>query len=129
LQGSLAARTSRQGIGQRAADPLQDRGPQQQPPDRIALPLQHLGEQVLRHGPLAAGELFREPARIGVPGQRQRRQPQPGRPPLGPLVQQRQRWFGQLHPGRPHQLPRLIDGEPQIGLADLGQLPFQPQPV
>jgi hypothetical protein len=44
-------------------------------------------------------------------------------------VQQRQRWFGQLHPGRPHQLPRLIDGEPQIGLADLGQLPVQPQPV
>jgi hypothetical protein len=64
-----------------------------------------------------------------VPGQRQRRQPQPGRPPLGPLMQHRQHWFGQLCPSRAHQVPRLIDGEPQVGLADLGQLAFQPQPV
>jgi hypothetical protein len=32
LQGPLAARAPRQGIGQRAADPLQDRGPQRRSP-------------------------------------------------------------------------------------------------
>jgi hypothetical protein len=35
----------------------------------------------------------------------------------------------QLHPGRAHQLVRLTDSEPQVGLADLGQLPLQAQPV
>ena len=69
----------------------------------------------------------RQPLRIGVPGQRQRRQPQPRRPPLGPLHQQRQ--LGQVHPGGGQQLPRLGHGEPQIRLADLGQLALQPQPV
>ena len=44
-------------------------------------------------------------------------------------MQRRQRRPGQFHPGRLQQRPRLIDGEPQIGGADLGQLPLQPQPV
>ena len=94
-----------------------------------ALPVQHLGQQVLGHRPLGAGELGREPVRIRVPGQRQRRQPQPRRPPLGPVHQQRQRRVGQPHPGRRQQLPRLGQAEPQIIGADLGQLPLQPQPV
>ncbi len=64
-----------------------------------------------------------------MPGQRQCGQPQPGRPALGPLVQQRQRRLGQLHPGSAQQFPRLIRGEPQIGRAELGQLPLQAQPV
>ncbi len=63
----------------------------------------------------------------GVPGQPQRGQPQPRRPPLGPLHQQRH--LRQVHPGRGEQLPRLGHGEPQIRLADLGQAAFQPQPV
>jgi hypothetical protein len=44
-------------------------------------------------------------------------------------VQQRQRSLAQLHPGRAEQRPRLIEGEPQVGRADLRQLTFQPQPV
>ena len=129
LQDPLPARTPRQRIGQLAADPLQYRGPQQQPPHLLALPLQHLGQQVLRHRPLAAGELVREPLRVRVPGQRQDRQPQPRRPPLGPLMQQRQRRLRQLHPGPLEQCPRLTQREPQIVRPDLGQLTLQPQPV
>ena len=129
LQDPIPARTPRQRVGQLAADPLHQTGPQQQPPHLFALPLQHLGQQVLRHRPLAAGELGREPLRVRVPGQRQRRQPQPGRPPLGPLVQHPQRRPGQLHPRRRQQLPRLGQAEPQVGRAELGQLPLQPQPV
>ena len=64
-----------------------------------------------------------------MPGQRQHRQPQPGRPPLGPLIQQHQGRLGQLHPGLLEQRPRLTQGEPQILRPELGQLPLQPQPV
>ena len=64
-----------------------------------------------------------------MPGQRQRRQPQPGRPPLGPLMQHHHRRIGQLHPGPGKQLPRLGHAEPQIPGPDLGQLTLQPQPV
>ena len=64
-----------------------------------------------------------------MPGQRQRRQPQPGRPALGPLVQQRQCRFRQHHPGRLEQRSRLLQGKPEIRAADFGQLALQPQPV
>ena len=129
LQHPLPARASGQGIGQRAGHPLQHAGPQQQPPHVFRLPVQHLIQQVLRHRPLTAGKLRREPARIRMPGQRQRRQPQPGRPPLGPLMQHHHRRIGQLHPGPGKQLPRLGHAEPQIPGPDLGQLTLQPQPV
>ena len=64
-----------------------------------------------------------------MPGQRQRRQPQPRRPALGPSVQLAQRLLRQLHPGSAEQRPRLGQTEPQIGRTDLGQLSRQPQPV
>ncbi len=129
LQDPLSARTPGQQVGQLAVHPVEHRGPQQQPAARLALAVEHLGHQVLRHRPLAAGELGREPVRIRVPGQRQRRQPQPRRPALRPLVQRPGRRIGQRYPGRLEQGPRLLRGEAQVGRADLGQLPFQPQPV
>ena len=64
-----------------------------------------------------------------MPGQRQCRQSQPGRPPLGPLVQQRQRRLSQLYLGSPQQLARLLKREPQVFRAQLGQLTLQPEPV
>jgi hypothetical protein len=129
LQHPLPARPSGQQVGQLAVDPVQHAGAQQQPPHLLGLPVQHLGQQVLRHRPLGAGELRREPLRIRMPGQRQRRQPQPGRPPLRPVHQQPQRRVGQPYSRRRRQLSRLGHGEPQIIGADLGQLPLQPQPV
>ena len=125
----LPAAASGQQVGELAVDPLQHAGAQQQPPHRLGLPVQHLGQQVLGHRPLGAGELGREPRWIRVPGQRQRRQPQPCRPALRPLLQHHHRRLGQLQPGRVEQLPCLSHREPQIGLADLGQLALQPQPV
>ena len=129
LQDPLPARALGQQVGQFAVHPLQHRGPQQQPPDRLGLPLQHLGQQVLRDRALAAGELGREPVRIRVPGQRQRRQPQPRRPALGPVIQPGQRRIGERYPRRREQRPRLLQGEAQVGRADLGELALQPQPV
>ena len=124
LQHALPARASGQQVGKLAVDPLQDTGPQQQPPDVLTLPIQHLGQQVFGHRPLGAGELFGEPLRIRVPGQRQRRQPQPRRPPFSPVHQLRHRRSWQIHSGRDEQGLRLGDGEPQIVRADLGQLPL-----
>jgi len=89
LQHPLPARASRQQIGQLPVDAFQHAGPQQKPPHLLRLPVKHLGQQVLGHRPLAAGELLGEPLRIRMPGQRQRRQPQPRRPPLRPVHQQR----------------------------------------
>jgi len=129
LQHPLPALVPGQQVRQLPVHPLQDGGAQQQPPHRLALPVQHLGQQVLGHRPLGAGEPGGEPFRVGVPGQRQRRQPQPRRPPLGPLLQQRQRRPGQLHPRGVEQLPGLGQAEPQVVRSDLGQLAFQPQPV
>jgi hypothetical protein len=126
-QHSLPAAIAGQQVGQLAVDPVHDRGAQQQPPHRLALTFQHLGQQILRHRPLGPGKLGRQPPRIGVPGQRQRGQPQPRRPALGPLHQRRH--LGQVHPGRLEQFLGLGHGEPQIRLADLGQLALQPQPV
>ena len=114
LQHPLPAAPPGQQVSQLPVDPVQHAGHQQQPPHPLALPLQHLGHQVFGHRPLTAGKLRREPPRILAPGQRQRRQPQPRRPPLGPPVQHPQRRIRQLNPRRPEQLPRLGQAEPQI---------------
>ena len=93
------------------------------------LPVQHLGHQVLGDCAVAAGELGDEPFGIRMPGQRQHGQPQPGRPALGPLVEQGGHVVGQHDAGRGHEFPGLLLGEAQLRHADLGQLPGQPQPV
>jgi hypothetical protein len=66
---------------------------------------------------------------IRVTGQRQCRQPQPGRPPLGPLVQQRHPGVRQRDPRRSQQRAGFPLGKPQVRRADLGQLAGQPQPL
>ena len=65
-----------------------------------------------------------------MPGQRQRRQPQPGRPPLGPLH------AAAPAPASASSTPAVANNarasataEPQILGADLGQPTLQPQPV
>ena len=67
-----------------AVHALEDRGAEQEPPHRLGLALQDLGEQVVRHGPLAARELGDESLRVGVTGERERREPQSRDPPFGP---------------------------------------------
>ena len=78
-----------QGVGERAVDPLQHGGAQEQVAHVRRLALEHLRQQVSGDGALAAGELGDEPLGIGVAGQRDRRQPQAGRPPFGPLPELR----------------------------------------
>ena len=129
LQDPFPARPPGQHVRQRAGHPLQHGRAQQQQPRLLALPVQHLGQQVLGHRPIGAGELRGEPLRVRVLGQRQRGQPQPSDPALSPSVQPGQHLVRQLHPGSAEQRSRLSQAEPQIGRTDIGQLPVQPQPV
>ena len=87
LEDRLGPRAAGERIGQRPADALEDRRAQEQVAHLRRLALQHLGEEVARHGPLAAGELGHEALRVRVRGQRDRRQAQTGRPSLGAFVQ------------------------------------------
>ena len=89
LEDRLGSGAAGERIGQRAADALEDRRAQEQVAYLRRLALEHLGEEVARHGPLAAGELGHEALRVRVRGQRDRRQAQTGRPSLGAFVQRR----------------------------------------
>ena len=80
----LRAARSGEAIGERAADPLQDRGAEQELLDPFGLSLEDLGQQVVRHRPLAAGELGDEPLGVRVTRERHRGEPQARDPPLGP---------------------------------------------
>jgi hypothetical protein len=77
LQDPLSALVPGQQEGQVLVHPLKHAGTQQEPPHLFGLPVQNLGEQVLRDGPFGAGEPRGEPGRVGVPGQGQRGQTQP----------------------------------------------------
>ena len=82
------------------------------------------------HGPLAAGELAHEALRVGMPGERDRRQPQAGRPSLGALVQQRQPLVGQRRPRIASSSSRASSSEKRrSAAAQLVQLAREPQPM
>ena len=129
LQDRLRAHAPGQGVGERTVDPLEHGGAQEQLPHVRRLTLEHLRQQVSGDGPLAAGELRDEPLGIGVPRQRDRREPQTGRPPLGPLPESRRSLIGQRDPARLEQPPGLLEGEAQVGVADIRQRARQPQAV
>ena len=124
-QDPFRARAAGQQIGQLAVDAIEHGGTQQQLLDVVRLALQHLGEQVLGDRAVAAGELRHEALRVGVTGERDRRQPQARGPPFGPLVQQRRPGLGQRDARGLEQLAGFALGEAQICCADLGQLACQ----
>jgi hypothetical protein len=95
-------------IGERPAHPLKHRGAQQELAHLGRLAFQHLSHEIPRHGPLAARELGHEALRIGMPRQRDRREAQAGRPPLGPLVEQRDPSIRERYPRNAKQLLHLL---------------------
>ena len=129
LQHLLAVGAPDDRIAERAGQPLQDRRLQQERPQLLGLPLQHLLGQVVQHEPVAAGELLDEPGDVGASLQRQRGQLQPGRPALGALAQRRDDRVRQIAPDRhAQQLGRLAGVNRRSRGAQLGQLPAGPQP-
>jgi hypothetical protein len=116
-------------IGQRPTHPLEHRGAQQQLANLRRLALEHLCKKISRNRPLAARKLGHEALRIGMPAERDRRQPQASRPPLRPLIQQRRIPVRERDPGRCKQLLRPLQGEAQISGSKLRQLTGQTQPM
>ena len=121
LEDRLGPRAAGEQIGQRAADALQERRAQEQVAHLRRLALQHLREEVACHGPLAAGELGHKALRVGVRGQRDRRQAQTGRPSLGAFVQRGQTGIRQSDPAGTEQRAGFVEREAEIGPAQLGQ--------
>jgi hypothetical protein len=87
---------------------------------------QHLLQQVVGDGPLAAGELGHEAVGGSVAGER-RRQAQARGPALRALVEACQVVALGAHAGGRHQFARLLGGEVQVGGADLDELAGEPQ--
>ncbi len=128
LQQRLAAHAARDGVAQRAAEPLQHRGLPQERAQLRVLPFEHLLGQVVQDVAVAAGERGHEGGGIVVAAQGQRGQLQPGRPAFGPGRQRRHRRIRQARRHLLEQLPGFCGREPKLGLAQLGQLAACPQP-
>ena len=129
LEDRLGPHGAGEHIGERAADTLEDRRAQEQVAHLRWLALEHLGEEVAGHGPLAAGELGHEALRVRVRGQRDRRQAQTGRPSLGAFVQRAKNGIRQRDAAGPEQGAAFVEGEAQVGPAQFGQLAREPQAV
>ena len=129
VQDSLRAGGAGEDVGELAVHPLEDRGAQQQPSHVAGLALEHLGEQVVGDGALAAGELLDEPLWLRVAGERKRRQPQPCRPPLSPRMQDGDAFICEHDPGISEQLVCFLEREAQVGGPDLGQLARESEAV
>ena len=126
-QGPLRPGGSSEDVGEGAVHPLQDRGPQQEPSRVLGLALEHLSKQVVGDRALAARELGDEPLGIRVADERERRQPESGRPPLGPRVEHGDRLVRGRDTRRGEQLARLVQREAQVGSPHLGQLAGEAQ--
>ena len=128
LQQRLAALAAGNRVAQRAGQPLQHRGLQQERPYVLALLFEDLLGQVVQDVPVAAGERGHESGGIVLSAQRQRGQLQPRCPALGPGRQRRHRRAGEGRGDLLEQRRCFSRGEPQVGGAHLGQLAARPQP-
>ena len=116
-------------VCQRPGDVVEDRRPKEQATDVRGLAGEHLGEQVVGHGPLIARELGDEAARIRMTRQRERGQTEPGCPALGPAMELRQAVVVEPDARRLQKLAASRRGQLQIGLANLGELAGEAESV
>jgi hypothetical protein len=85
--------------------------------------------QVVQDIAVAAREALHEAGRVVVVLQRDSRQLEPGNPTFGPILQGGHGRCGKLSPSHgTEQGRRLLEGEAQIGLPELGQLAAGPPP-
>ena len=113
--------TSQQ-IRQLAVDPVEQGGTQKQLLDLGRLAFQHLGEEILGHGPAAPGEFCDKSFGVRAAGQGDRGEPQASGPAFRPLVQLRGLGFRQRDAGSLEEFAGLVLSKTQVRRADLGQL-------
>jgi hypothetical protein len=91
-------------------------------------PGQELRLHVLADQPVIPAERDRRARQRAALPQAQRRQVQPGRPPLGPLMEHRHLIHAQRHASTAQQRRRLTGTERQVPRPDLGDPALGPQP-
>src|SRR5215471_17400695 len=87
LQHLLTVGPARDRVTEGPAQTFENRGLEQEAPDLVWLPLQHLLGQVVKDVAVAACEARDDPNGVGRRAQRQRRELETGRPAFGPLHQ------------------------------------------
>ena len=87
-------------VAQRAAEPVQDGGLEQELLGGRGNVREHLAHQIVHHVAIIRRQLGQVTVDVIVGGQREGRQTQPGRPPLGAFRQQRDGWLIQRQSGR-----------------------------
>ena len=116
------------GFAQRAGHAVEHRGPGQELPLTGGDQRQQLRFDILAHELVIATERGRRARQRAALPHRQRRQVQPGRPPLGTPVQAGQVIVADLHLRVAQQHARFLAGQRQVGRADLGDPPRRTQP-
>ena len=118
-----------QGVAQRAAQPAQYGGPEQEGAQIRRLAIEHLSAQVVHDVAVVAGERPDERGRVGAALQRQGGEVEPGGPALGPPVEQRHVLLRQVQPQDLVEQERgLADDEAQIVRPDLQEVACRPEP-
>ena len=128
LEALLPPRLAAQLLGERGVEPLGDRRAQQELLHLRVVAGQHLLGEVLDDGVVVAAEVGGPVSRL-VAGEEERRQPQPGRPPLGALDEQLGVAGPEHHAVAAQERRRVGGGEGEVGRADLPERTGDPQPV
>ena len=116
-------------IAQGSAEPVQDRGLQQEAAYGVGLATEHLLDQVVHDEPVVAREAGDEAGWVVTALERQRRELQRGDPPLGPAFQGGDVGGVEVEPDDVVEVGRhLVVGEAEVGGADLDQLATGPEP-
>jgi hypothetical protein len=116
------------GVAQRAAQPVQDRGLDQEAADVGGLPSQDLFDEVVDDVPVVSREPGDEAGDVVSPLHRQRGQLERGDPAFGASLRCRDVARRQIEPGDVVEVGRrLLEGEAQVSGPDLDQLAARPQ--
>ena len=123
FQGLLPRIPLHEGITERAAEPVENGGPQEEGLDALGLMTQDLLGQVVQHKAVAAGKRTDETGDILLPLHGQRSQLQAGDPAFGAALQGRDVLRRELQAHHPaEEVGRLFGRKAQVGGAQLGEL-------
>src|SRR5664279_6079668 len=129
LQGGPSAGLTSHGIAKRAAQPVQQAGPQQEGPDLLCLTLQNLLDQVVHDVPVIAREPGDETGDVVTSLHGERGQLERSDPAFGASLQCGDVCRCEAQPNDVVEIGRhFVGSEAQVGGADLDQLAAGPQP-
>ena len=128
LEHGLGVADAGDRIAERAAQPFEDRGVEQEGADGLGLADEHLLDEVVDDVPIVAREAGDEPGGVLASLQREGRELQGGDPPLGASLESGDVRGREIQSDDVVQVRRhLVEGEPEVGRAYLDELAARPQ--